>query len=214
MLNKLLQSFAAIFLLCALLMSSCRNDCDSFEPKMELFFETNLMTDTISVGDTINVRMEIDQFLESPDHPSPIDMIDQDWRILYTVSAIIDLNEEGEFFYDHSVDFVLNEGFISSPTILSKSISPTFNDGSKKFELDFDLVFSEAGSYLAIWNYNSLLDDDVQSLECDQLSFWNFTQNAGSKNHYLLEHIPEEYEFREQIIQRKDIDGAFGVVVE
>jgi len=197
-------------------MVSCGPTCDTPEPRLRLDFSTSLFQDTISVGDSIKVKMEFSRFLESQDHPAPIDMIDQEWHINYTAARLDTLAmEEYVFRHDQSVEFDLVQGEFWVDASLSNAIAPVFIEMEDNFVLEFDLVFNSPGIFLSTWSYNfAIRDDELLQLECDQEVLWNFTQTNGDSNHHLFEFMPDEHIFKEQFLDRKDIDGIFAVVVE
>jgi len=204
-----------LLVLVASLVCSCGPECDDPSPELELPFETSLTNDTISIGDTVSVRMEFGRFLESPDHQGSIDMIDQEWDILY-VSSILDTlaNEDYIYRHDESVNFDLLNGEFRGENILSKAIRPEFNEGNETHLIEFNLTFNEPGIYFSSWRFNNLVEDHLDQLECDQQVLWNFKLIEGERNHHLFTYMPDENLFKEEFVQRKDIDGTFAVVVE
>jgi len=205
-----------ILLLLLFFTNACGKKCPEVDQYFNLATQVSLESDTLSIGDTVKVKMEFGRFLESPNYHSPIDMLDYNWQIWFVIARIDTVALEGyNLSYDNSVDFNLIQGVQRNNAILSKTLAPIYNDDLEQHIIEFDLSFAEPGNFMGKWGYTSesVTDDHLPQLECFQYVDFSYSVESGSTNHYLLDEMPESHIDKERFIKEKDEKGMFCVVV-
>lgn len=216
--SKWRRNITFLTLVSLLMATSCKN-CVDDDQIFSLNTSNTLSTDTINIGETFEVKLDYSRFLNSPNHDETVDFLDFNWRLSFLGHRIDTLvNNELDTQFDTAISLNLIKGtnlFLES--IEGKHLSAEFDTTSQSYTISFDLSINEPGAYIFYWatGLEFEFDEDVlPQLNCHQFITVNFDLNEGAMNHYLLEEISDESDFKPKIIFDKIKDGTFAIVVK
>lgn len=199
-----------------LLLFACKNECKGVTLNPRFIFPVNysLAQDTIALGDSIEVSLTYPVDFVSPDRFKPIDLKDFDPLMVFQTFRV-DTLINGEFItrHDPGVELIPIEGDIT-PLSAGFKLTPVLDAEEVNYNLNFYLVFNSKGVYTTSWSSSY----DLQwlpgvNVECLDAAVFLFPVEEGQRNHYLIEHIPDD-KIREANERHLDDWGIISVVVQ